>query len=66
MTGDRWLTLAYLLWLCLTGFAVGVLVGRQWMRNTIAKALEDAVDIAVVQFAAAADRLRTWEAEPDK
>ena len=39
MTADRWLTAAYLLWLCFTGFAIGVMVGRAWMRRTIAERL---------------------------
>jgi hypothetical protein len=39
MTGDRWLTAAYLMWLLFTGFYMGLLVGREWMRRTLTRNL---------------------------
>ena len=55
MTADQWAVFMFLVALWAT-FAIGVIVGRQWMRNIVAKALEDAVkeaqrNIAVIQDA---------------
>ncbi len=40
---DRWLVTAYLLWLMATAFYIGFLIGRQRMRHTILKGLEEAI-----------------------